>query len=89
MNNSENKHQFEDMPSNILDIKDRILEEIGMEETSKIIMSLMSALTEVMVRTAPSMASALETVDGLSISMTESIKACDSAGICNWSDRVQ
>jgi len=89
MNDNDENDMYELMPDEILKIKDRILDEIGIEETSKIIMALMSAMIEVIVRTGPSKSSAMETVAGISISMAESIKACDSAGMCNWSESVQ
>jgi len=41
-------------------------------------------MIEVIVTTAPSLESALETTNHLGASMTESIKACDHAGLCNW-----
>lgn len=89
MTNNEDADVFELMPNEVIEIKDRILNEVEMEETSKIVMALMSALIEVIVRTGPSKSSALETVAGISISMAESIKACDAARMCNWNDSVQ
>lgn len=80
---------YEMMPDAVLEVKDRILEEMEGEATHIIIMALMSSIIEVIVRTAPSKESALETTGGIALSMAASINACDEARMCNWSDPVQ
>jgi hypothetical protein len=80
---------YEMMPDDVLKIKDKILDELGGERTHIIIMALMSALIEVIIRTAPSKESAIETSAGIALSMGASIRACDEAGMANWSEPLQ
>jgi hypothetical protein len=80
---------YDDVPDHVLRINDKILSAVQGEKTADIIMSLMSTLSEVMIRTAPSKASALETAAGIALSIVASIHECDHQGICNWNDRLQ
>lgn len=80
---------YDDVPEYIFRINDKILSAVHGEKTADIIMALMSTLSEVMIRTAPSKASALETTAGIALSMAASIHECDHQGICNWNDRLQ
>lgn len=89
MNTANENLMYELMPDNVLEVKDRILEEVEGESTQIIIMALMSAIIEVIVRTGPSRDSAMETVSGITLSMAASINACDEAGMCNWNDSIQ
>jgi hypothetical protein len=86
---SYDESQYELMPDEIIAIKDHILSEVGGKQTEQIIMALMSALIEVMVKTAPNKESALETVVQIALSMTASINACDEANICIWNETIQ
>lgn len=83
------EHEFALMPKEIIEVKDRILDELEGDSTATIIMALMSTLIEVIVRTAPSKESALETINHMSISMIASVKACDDAGLCEWNTKRQ
>lgn len=89
MNTTEEELSYEMMPDDVLEVKDSILEGVEGERTHIIIMALMSAIIEVIVRTAPSKESALETTGGIALSMAASINACDEARMANWSDPVQ
>ena len=89
MNTTEEELSYEMMPDDVLEVKDSILESVEGERTHIIIMALMSAIIEVIVRTAPSKESALETTGGIALSMAASINACDEARMANWSDPVQ
>ena len=89
MNTTEEELSYEMMPDDVLEVKDSILENVEGERTHIIIMALMSAIIEVIVRTAPSKESALETTGGIALSMAASINACDEARMANWSDPVQ
>jgi hypothetical protein len=80
---------YETMPDEVLKVKDEILDDLGGERTHVVIMALMSALIEVIIRTAPSKECAIETSAGIALSMEASIRACDEAGAANWSDSVQ
>jgi hypothetical protein len=79
-----NEKEYASIPQNVIEMKDRLLKEMEEENTGTIILALMSSLIEVIVTTAPSLESALATTNHLGASMTESIKACDHAGLCNW-----
>jgi hypothetical protein len=78
------ENEYGGIPQYVIEMKDRLLKEVEDEKTGTIILALMSTLIEVIVTTAPSLESALETTNHLGASMTESIKACDHAGLCNW-----
>ena len=86
---SYDESQYELMPDEILAIKDHILAEVGGKRTEQIIMALMSALIEVMIKTAPNKESALDTVVQIALSMSASINACDEANICIWNETIQ
>lgn len=81
--------RFEVIPENVIKLKDNLLLELEAENTGVVIMSLMSALVEVIVTTGPDLEKVLETVEHLKLSMEASIKACDAAGLCNWSKTRQ
>lgn len=81
--------QLELVPDNVLEIKNRILNEIQEEQTGLVVMALMSAMVEVIVTTGPSLDIALKTVANLAVSIAESIKACDEAKLCNWNETLQ
>jgi len=83
------KSKYEQIPDEVVVIKDHILSEIGEEQTFVIMMALMSALIEVMIKTAPNKETALETVVEIALSMTASINACDEAKLCGWNETVQ
>jgi len=83
------ENEYAKIPQNVIELKDRLLKEVEDERTGTIILALMSSLIEVIVTTAPSLESAIETTDHLGASMTASIKACDHAGLCNWSGNRQ
>jgi hypothetical protein len=78
------ENEYGGIPQYVIEMKDRLLKEVEDEKTGTIILALMSTLIEVIVTTAPSLESAIETTNHLGASMTESIKACDHAGLCNW-----
>jgi hypothetical protein len=80
---------YDDVPEYIFRINDKILSAVQGEKTADIIMSLMSTLSEIMIRTAPSKASALETTAGIALSIAASINESDNQGMCNWNDRLQ
>jgi hypothetical protein len=89
MNEHTEEEMYENIPDDILRINDKILSAVKDEKTANIILSLMSTLAEVMIRTAPNKASALETTAGIAYSISASIEACDDQGMCNWNDRLQ
>jgi hypothetical protein len=80
---------FEVVPDDVIKLKDNILHELEAQSTGVVIMSLMSALIEVIVTTGPNLDLCLKTVDHLKRSMEASIKACDEAGLCNWNETRQ
>jgi len=80
---------YEPIPEDVIRLKDDILGAIEATRTDKVIMSLMSALVEVIATTGPSLEHALQTIDHLKISMSASLKACDQAGVCNWNKNHQ
>lgn len=89
MTDTDDEVMYELMSEEVLKIKDQILHNLAGETTQDVIMSLMSAMIEVVVTTGPSKESALETVAAIAVSMAASIKACDEVGMCNWNDRLQ
>lgn len=81
--------EFELAPETVLEIKDRLLKQIEEEDTGQILMGLMAAMVEVIVTTGPNLEGALHAVANISVSMAESIKCCDEAGLCNWNSTRQ
>ena len=81
--------ELELVPDNVLEIKNRILNEIQEEQTNFVVMALMSAMVEVIVTTGPNLDAALKTVAHMAVSLAESIKACDEAKLCNWNETLQ